>query len=778
MTIQQQSQTSDIDLSDDFLPRLTVSDTANDVLIYNHLVKGPTINVQSLTGFNSKTKLWLHCECTYANGYPGFLTLAEAVSIGVSTGETAFTCELPLEQLSKLGDNTKITMILMISTDGTLNEHSLHVVRHHLEFRHNEASTNYSRWMTDSGPLIELLKIHELILPEAHNAGVDKEGSEFPGVRWGACQDKTFTNQLQGGMRVLDLRVYRHIDHVGTIQEFRFQHERYHARRYLQNCIQEVRQFAIQNPLEIVIMDFHEKVLPDAVNRVKDMLEAALSDRCIPWAARGLTIGQIRQQHPGRNIIIAWDDWDPSRLYLWGKVYQTWNSQNTNTPTTLKNHMIEIMADPPKNQLWSMLAAGYTPIGGPTRFTPNEIHWDYFFSSIGSGRYRTPTKGNMINIDFFASTGVVDRCISATRARALAAHQSTTLNFRAREVTDTSTTLVWSKPEDSEQVEYYKLFIDGYAFNIENNEYTFHELTPGREYHYKVVAHFASGDGNPSEIKVRNTDTTPPSKPGNLTASEILARSTTLNWTPSTDNGDIAGYKIYRNTTPIDTTSATSYVDRSLTPLTNYRYIVQAFDYGGNETNSDPLDITTPEGIAPSKPNNLKATAVTANSINLQWEASTDNVKVTGYDVLRNGDPIDRVTSTSFFDRGLDGSTTYAHQIRALDAAGNFTNSEFLFTRTLDGGAPSKPTNLKVISMGGKDYLVWNSSTDNVKVVKYEIRRDASLLGSTDHLDLDLQGFVTEDSVRPCTYIVRALDNNSNYSDSDPLRLDAFGSGT
>lgn len=125
MTIQQQSQTSDIDLSDDFLPRLTVSDTANDVLIYNHLVKGPTINVQSLTGFNSKTKLWLHCECTYANGYPGFLTLAEAVSIGVSTGETAFTCELPLEQLSKLGDNTKITMILMISTDGTLmNTHS------------------------------------------------------------------------------------------------------------------------------------------------------------------------------------------------------------------------------------------------------------------------------------------------------------------------------------------------------------------------------------------------------------------------------------------------------------------------------------------------------------------------------------------------------------------------------------------------------------------------------------------------------------------------------
>ena len=292
------------------------------------------------------------------------------------------------------------------------------------------------------------------------------------------------------------------------------------------------------------------------------------------------------------------------------------------------------------------------------------------------------------------------------------------------------------------------------------------------------MAHFASGDGNPSEIKVRNTDTTPPSKPGNLTASEILARSTTLNWTPSTDNGDIAGYKIYRNTTPIDTTSATSYVDRSLTPLTNYRYIVQAFDYGGNETNSDPLDITTPEGIAPSRPNNLKATAVTANSINLQWEASTDNVKVTGYDVLRNGDPIDRVTSTSFFDRGLDGSTTYAHQIRALDAAGNFTDSEFLFTRTLDGGAPSKPTNLKVISMGGKDYLVWNSSTDNVKVVKYEIRRDTSLLGSADHLDLDLQGFVTKDSVRPCTYIVRALDNNSNYSDSDPLRLDAFGSGT
>ncbi|WP_338043410.1 carbohydrate-binding protein, partial [Nonomuraea lactucae] len=40
---------------------------------------------------------------------------------------------------------------------------------------------------------------------------------------------------------------------------------------------------------------------------------------------------------------------------------------------------------------------------------------------------------------------------------------------------------------------------------------------------------------------------------------------------------------------------------------------------------------------APSVPGNLRSTGVTSNSVSLAWNASTDNVGVTGYNVYRGG---------------------------------------------------------------------------------------------------------------------------------------------
>src|SRR5215510_5910760 len=40
---------------------------------------------------------------------------------------------------------------------------------------------------------------------------------------------------------------------------------------------------------------------------------------------------------------------------------------------------------------------------------------------------------------------------------------------------------------------------------------------------------------------------------------------------------------------------------------------------------------------APSVPTNLRVTATTSSSISLAWNASTDNVGVTGYDLFRGG---------------------------------------------------------------------------------------------------------------------------------------------
>nr|AYM53437.1 coagulation factor 5/8 type domain protein [Melittangium lichenicola] len=73
---------------------------------------------------------------------------------------------------------------------------------------------------------------------------------------------------------------------------------------------------------------------------------------------------------------------------------------------------------------------------------------------------------------------------------------------------------------------------------------------------------------------------------------------------------------------------------------------------------------------APSVPASLRGSA-TASQITLNWNASTDNVGVSGYDILRGGISIGSSATTSFTDTGLSPSTTYSYSVRARDAAGN-----------------------------------------------------------------------------------------------------------
>lgn len=68
----------------------------------------------------------------------------------------------------------------------------------------------------------------------------------------------------------------------------------------------------------------------------------------------------------------------------------------------------------------------------------------------------------------------------------------------------------------------------------------------------------------------------------------------------------------------------------------------------------------------------LTATAQSATSIQLDWQASTDTgTGVAGYRVFRNGGatPIATVTVTGFLDAGVAASTTYSYTVRAFDGA-------------------------------------------------------------------------------------------------------------
>ncbi len=104
---------------------------------------------------------------------------------------------------------------------------------------------------------------------------------------------------------------------------------------------------------------------------------------------------------------------------------------------------------------------------------------------------------------------------------------------------------------------------------------------------------------------------------------------------------------------------------------------------GNNPTGTATLTVTDqappppppppPSGdtASPTTPTSLRATGVTSSSVSLAWNASTDNVGVTGYQVFRNGAHIATVTGTSYVNSGLTASTSYGYTVRARDAAGN-----------------------------------------------------------------------------------------------------------
>ncbi len=76
---------------------------------------------------------------------------------------------------------------------------------------------------------------------------------------------------------------------------------------------------------------------------------------------------------------------------------------------------------------------------------------------------------------------------------------------------------------------------------------------------------------------------------------------------------------------------------------------------------------------APSIPSNLAVSNITASSISLSWNASTDNVGVTGYDVYQGNTIVASAAGNSTTITGLTQNTTYQFRIKAKDQAGNIS---------------------------------------------------------------------------------------------------------
>lgn len=142
----------------------------------------------------------------------------------------------------------------------------------------------------------------------------------------------------------------------------------------------------------------------------------------------------------------------------------------------------------------------------------------------------------------------------------------------------------------------------------------------------------------------------------------------------ASDNVGVAGVDFFVDATLIGTDTTAPYsVSWNTTTVANgpHNLTATARDAAGN-TNSSTIGVSINNDTQPpTAPTNLTATAASSTQIDLSWNASTDNVGVTGYKVYRDNVLVATVPSTTYSDSGLSPQTTYSYQVSAVDAAGN-----------------------------------------------------------------------------------------------------------
>jgi chitodextrinase len=257
------------------------------------------------------------------------------------------------------------------------------------------------------------------------------------------------------------------------------------------------------------------------------------------------------------------------------------------------------------------------------------------------------------------------------------------------------------------------------AGTVTSTNFTDNNLTPNTIYGYTVRAFDTSAhNSDPSAALTATTqaDTAAPTAPASVSALATSSGQASLSWPAAQDNVGVESYKVYRNNTLLRTLPGGTRTlnDNTVSPNTDYKYEVSAVDEAGNEsakTVATPNPLRTPEAsdtVAPAKVANLRKLVVTTSAISIAWDASTDNVGVTGYHVYRNGTLVGDSTTASYSDSNLTPDTAYTYTVKAFDADGNESTV-------------SDPLQVTTVSATGDSLIGDLNNDDNVDIYDLSI---------------------------------------------------------
>ena len=348
------------------------------------------------------------------------------------------------------------------------------------------------------------------------------------------------------------------------------------------------------------------------------------------------------------------------------------------------------------------------------------------------------------------------RTTSSTRSSDYRAPQ----RVRVVGVTDAETSSVavaWSRSRDNVGVAGYGVYLDGARrATTPETRFALQALACGTGYIVGVDAFDAAGNRSSRTSTTVSTDAcadlTPPSAPIGMQRLAATETSVVLAWTPSDDDVGVVEYGLYVSGLRVGTVTEASATVSNLECGKTYSLGIDAADAAGNHsTRSDAFFATAAcvDKTPPSAPAGLAVTDATQSAIQVKWNASTDNVGVTGYGRYVASSRIGTSTTTNASFGSLKCGTTYTFGIDATDAAGNRSSTSTMIAATDpctqtpppatqppppattgDTTPPSAPPNLGVASATQTQIVIrWDPATDIIGVVNYRIYRNGTQIG-------------------------------------------------
>jgi chitodextrinase len=177
------------------------------------------------------------------------------------------------------------------------------------------------------------------------------------------------------------------------------------------------------------------------------------------------------------------------------------------------------------------------------------------------------------------------------------------------------------------------------------------------------------------------------------------------------------------------------------------------------------IDPPPPDNQPPTTPTNLKVEAISPAEIDVDWDTSTDNKRVKGYKIYRDGLYLANRSAASFLDSGLYPDTKHCYTVSAYDGSNNESpkSRSSCTTTPPDLTAPTPPAKLTAGAVSSDQIdLRWAEPSDDGIVLGYKIFRDGSLI--TDVAETSFTDSGLDPETRYC-YTVSAYDAGGNESD-------------